>query len=339
MAVTIRDVAQQAGVGLGTVSRVLNNSPLVSEATRLRVLEVIEELNFSPSPIARRLSLGKTLTIGVITPFFTRPSFVERLRGVENALTESQYDLIIYNVETPERRDICFRDVPRRERVDGVIIFALNPRDDDVETLSTSAVPIVLVDAHHPALASFSRVLVDDKEGGRKATEYLIELGHRRITFIGDLPNEGFNFTSSADRQLGYRQALEAAGIPLRPEYLRLVQHGRAEARWMARGLLELSEPPTAFFAASDTQAMGVVEAARDLNLQVPQDLSIIGYDDIEVAEFLGLTTIRQLLYESGERGVHLLLQALEDSQSEPVCQVLPTELVVRNTTAPPAKS
>jgi LacI family transcriptional regulator len=111
--VTIRDVARHAGVGVGTVSRVLNSSPWVSQATRQRVLAVIEELDFEPNPIARRLSLGKTLNIAVIVPFFTRPLFVERLRGIEYALAQSEYDLVLYNVETTERRDECFREIPR----------------------------------------------------------------------------------------------------------------------------------------------------------------------------------------------------------------------------------
>jgi DNA-binding LacI/PurR family transcriptional regulator len=334
--VTIRDVAKRAGVGLGTVSRVINDSPQVSEATRRRVLEVIAELNYRPNPTARRLSLGKTLTVAVITPFFTRPSFIERLRGIENTLAESDYDLNIYNVETVERRDQCMHHIPRRERADGVIILSLSPRDEDLPYLQNAEVPIVLVDANHPSLSSMNRVIVDDVAGGRAATQHLIDLGHRRIGYISDLLDNPFNFTSSRDRYLGYRQALEAAGIPFRPEYHGQKEHGRYEARLLAEQMLALSEPPTAIFAASDTQAMGVLEAARNAGLRVPEDLSVIGYDDIEIAEYLGLTTIRQLLYESGQLGVELLLDVLEGVNPAPVCHVLPTELVVRGTTAPP---
>ncbi len=336
MPVTIRDVARQAGVGLGTVSRVLNNSPLVSEGTRQRVLEVITELDYVPSPSARRLSLGKTHSVAVIVSFLTRPVSVERLRGVASTMASTEYDLVIYHVETPERRDACFRDLPRRERVDGVLILSLNPRDQDVAQLAAADVPIVLVDASHPALHSLNQVIVDDVAGGRVATQHLIELGHHRIGFVGDEPYRGFSFSSSADRLRGYRQALETAGVPFRPDYCRQGKHGRYEARRLAGEILAMSEPPTAIFAASDTQAMGVLEAARDCGLRVPQDLSVVGYDDIEVSEFLGLTTIRQLLFESGEQGVQLLLAALDDPSLDPVCRILPTDLVVRNTSAPP---
>ncbi len=335
--VTIRDVAKKAGVGLGTVSRVINASPQVSEATRRRVEEVIAELHYTPNPTARRLSLGKTLTVAVITPFFTRPSFTERLRGIENSLAESDYDLNIFNVETVERRDQCMHQIPRPDRADGVIILSLSPRDEDIPYLQQAQVPIVLVDANHPSLSSLNRVIVDDVAGGRTATQHLIDLGHCRIGYISDWLDNPFNFTSSRYRFLGYRQALDAAGIPFRPEYHGQGEHDWSEASLLAAQMLALPEPPSAIFAASDTQALGVLEAARHTGLRVPADLSVIGYDDIEIAEYLGLTTIRQLLYESGQIGVELLLDTLEGLHPEPVYKVLPTELIVRGTTAPPA--
>lgn len=333
---TIRDVARAAGVGLGTVSRVINDSPLVNESTRQRVQQVISELHYVPNPTARRLSLGKTLVLAVIVPFFTRPSVTERLRGIENTISESEYDLIIYNVETAERRDACMREIPRKERADGVIIISLSPRDSDLPVLLSAELPIVLVDANHDSLTGLNRVIVDDIAGGLLATRHLIDLGHERIAFISDFLETPFNFTSSRDRLKGYQQALQAAGISVQPEYHAQDEHGRYEAYLMALRLLALPEPPTAIFAASDTQAMGVLQAAREMELQVPKDLSVIGYDDIEVAEYLGLTTIRQMLYESGQRGVELLLEILENPDSRAACEILPTELIVRATTAPP---
>ncbi|MGQ0600525.1 MAG: LacI family DNA-binding transcriptional regulator [Anaerolineales bacterium] len=336
MATTIRHVAQKAGVGLATVSRVINHSPLVSPATRQRVLDVIAELNFVPSPTARRLSLGRTLTIAVITPFFTRPAFVERLRGVESVVADSEYDLVLYNVESSERRDHYFRSVPRRERTDGVLIISLPPRNEDVPYLSESPVPVVLIDANHPSLTGLNRMIVDDVDGGRQAVQHLIQLGHRRIGYISDGFHTPFNFTASYDRYQGYLHALELTGIPVRSDYHAQGDHGRAEAKRLALQMLCLPERPTGIFAASDTQAMGVMEAARELGLAVPDDLSVVGYDDIEVAEYLGLTTVRQLLFESGQRGVNLLLRVLSSPPGAPVCEVLPTELIVRRTTAPP---
>jgi DNA-binding LacI/PurR family transcriptional regulator len=331
--VTIRDVAECAGVGVGTVSRVLNDSPSVSDATRQKVLAAIETLNYTPNPIARRLSLRKTLAIAVIVPFFTRPAFTERLRGVEYALADSEYDLILFNVESAAKRDAYFQDVPRPERFDGLLIVSLSPRNGEVEHFLGAGVPTVLVDARHPAL---SRVVIDDIAGGRLATKHLIELGHRKIGFVGDQLDTPFNFVSSRDRYQGYRQALAEAGIPFRNEFHRQGEHGRERARHMMSNLLATPDPPTAVAAASDTQAFGVLEAAQDAGLRVPEDLSVIGYDDIEIAEYLNLTTIRQPLFASGVEGVELLLDSIANPPPVPRRVLLPVELVVRGTTAPP---
>lgn len=334
--VTIREIAQIAGVSPGTVSRAINNSPLVHPQTRQRILQVVKALNYVPNRMAQRLATGKTLNIAVIVPFFTSPSVTERLKGVVSTLARSRYDLIIHNIEDPQQRAECFHAIPRRDRVDGVLVISISPTDEEVPLLAEASVPIVLIDAHHPALTMLHQIMVDDVAGGRAVTEYLIRLGHTRIGFIGDPADNPFNFTSSRDRARGYRQALEAAGIPYRPEYYAEGPHGRRYARESARRMLTLPERPTAIFAASDVQAVGVLEAARELGLRVPQDLSVVGYDDVEIAEILGLTTMRQMLFESGRRGVELLLKTLENPETEPVQEVLPTELVVRETTGPP---
>jgi DNA-binding LacI/PurR family transcriptional regulator len=212
---TIRDVARKAGVGVGTVSRVINGSPAVSEATRQKVLDAIETLDFSPNLVARRLSLGKTQTIGVIVPYFTNPSVVERLRGVVSILAASAYDMVLFDVETVVRREACLRDVPRRRQVDGLLIISLELTNQEVERLDRSDIPTVLVDARHPDL---NRVVVDNVEGGYIATRHLLELGHRRIGYISDFLNDPFN-SPVRDRFTGYTMALDEAnsfsyGIP-----------------------------------------------------------------------------------------------------------------------------
>lgn len=337
MPATIYHVAKKAGVGIATVSRVLNNSANVRSSTRERVEAAMRALDYHPNPIAQRMAFGKTLTIGVITPFFTRPAFVERLRGIEASVAESEYDLIVYNVETSEKRDAYFRSVPTGQRVDGLIIISLPPTNADVERFLKSKVSTVLVDTSHSAL---NRIIIDDAAGGRMATQHLIQLGHRKIAYLSDPLNDPlvspFRFTSSLYRYQGYRQALEEAGIPFRSEYHQAAEHSRYQARLLAHKLLSLPDPPTAIFAASDTQAMGALEAAHEAGLKVPEDISIIGFDDIEIATYLHLTTIRQPLYETGLRAVELLLFCLEHPGSQPQEIVLPLELVVRETTAPP---
>ena len=332
--VTIRDVAKKAGVGVGTVSRVLNENPSVSKATREKVQTAIAELKYEPSPIARRLSLGKTMTIGVITPFFTRSSYVERLRGVESVLSQSEYDFIIYNVETVDRRDQYFQQIPRRERIDGLMIMSLSPTDEDVARFISAGIPTVLVDASHPQM---SQVVIDDVEGGYKASTHLITLGHRRIGYISDfMRSTPFHFTPVQDRYRGYRKALADANIPFIPEYYKQAELSEQEAQRMTAEVLSLPKPPTALFVYSDTQALGALRAAQEMGVDVPEQLSIIGYDDIQLAEYLNLTTVRQNLFLSGVKGAELILTAVSGHSTTPQRIVLPTELVQRRTTAPP---
>lgn len=330
---TIQDVAARAKVSVGTVSRVLNNSPLLSPRTREKVLDAIRELDYRPSQLARSLSLGRTNTVGVIVPFFTQASVVQRLRGVVDTLRGTGYDLVLFSVDSPAQREEHLRNLVRRDRAEGLLIFSLRPQDRDAERFRSARVPVVLVDAVHPSLP---HVIVDDVQGGFLATRHLLDLGHRRIAFVGDPVDNPFGFTSSRDRRDGFLRALAEKGIAPPAAYLKEGAHGRHVAHRLTSELLGLPEPPTAIFAASDTQALGVQEAAQQAGLSVPGDLSIIGFDDIEVAPYVGLTTVRQPLYETGARGAELLLAGLRGQTMEPVREVLPLEVVARKTTAPP---
>lgn len=332
---TIADVAAHAGVGVATVSRVFNGHPNVAEPTRARVLSAIRELDYRPSSVARNLSLRRTFVIGVVVPFFTNPSAVERVRGIVFGLEASPYDLALFDVESPDRQRRAFDTFGRGDRADGLLVVSLVPPDVELVRLEAAQIPCVLVDAPHPVLQT---VLSDDVEGGELATRHLLELGHRRIAFIGDKPPDRFRFHSSRDRTEGYVQALEHVGLAVRPEYVREGTQSTQLARSIAEELLRLPDPPTAIFAASDTQALGVLEAARALGVRVPDELSVVGFDDVEVASYVGLTTVRQPLFESGRRGAELLLETLAGESRDARSETLPLELVVRSTTASPAR-
>jgi len=332
MPATIADVARLAGVGRGTVSRVLNERPNVDPTTRQRVLDAIRELDYVPSTAARRLSLRRTQTIGVVVPFLTRPSVVERLRGIELELVKAGLDMIVFNVETPERRDAILRDLPRPERIDGLILVSIAPHEGELSGIRRSGVPLVLVDAHH---RSVPRVVVDDVGGGRLAARHLLDLGHVRIAFVGDPLRPPIGFSSSRLRLRGVEQELRSAGLAIPDSLIALGEHGRGRARELTLRLLGSSLPPTAIVAASDTQALGVLEAADRLGLHVPADLSIIGYDDIEAADYLDLTTIHQPLVETGSRAVQRLVRLIAGDTDEPLREVLDVHLVLRGTTAP----
>jgi DNA-binding LacI/PurR family transcriptional regulator len=334
--VTIRDVAREAGVSVATASRVLNGKDVVKPLTRDRILSVMAELGFSPSPAARRLSLGRTLTIGVVVSFLTRPQAAERLRGVDAVLADSEFDLVIYNVESVQKRDHYLSTLTTSQRADGLLIMSLPPPAETAEALNSSPVPVVFIDVHTPSVENLPRVTGDDAAGGALAARHLLELGHRSMAFIGDALADPFGFTSSRDRERGFRAELERAGLGVPERWIGHGAHGRYEARDLARRMLTDADRPTAIFTASDTQALGVIAAATELGLHVPDDLSVVGYDDIEAADYVGLTTIRQQLFESGRRGAQILLAEIADRSMGPAIAQLDPELVVRVTTAPP---
>ncbi len=334
--VTIRDVAREAGVSVATASRVLNGKDIVKPLTRDRILSVMAELGFSPSPAARRLSLGRTLTIGVVVSFLTRPQAAERLRGVDAVLADSEFDLVIYNVESVAKRDHYLDTLATSQRADGLLVMSLPPAPETAAALSDSPVPVVFIDVHTPSVDHLPRVIGDDVAGGALAARHLLELGHRRIAFIGDALADPFGFTSSRDRERGFRDELRRAGVDIPAEWIGHGAHGRYEARDLARRMLTAESRPTAIFTASDTQALGVIAAARELGLHVPDDLSVVGYDDIEAADYVGLTTVRQQLFESGRRGAAILLAEIDNRTDGPAIAHLTPELVVRVTTSPP---
>lgn len=335
-AVTIRDVARRAGVSVATASRALNGKDAVRPGTRDRILDVMQELGFAPSQAARRLSLGRTLTIGVVVSFLTRPQAAERLRGVDAVLADSEFDLVIYNVESVQKRDHYLETLARSQRTDGLVVMSLPPEPAAAAALRAAPVPVVFIDVHSAVIEGLPRVVGDDVAGGALAARHVLELGHRQIGFIGDVAESPFGFTSSRDRQEGAAEALREAGVELRPEWIGRGAHGRYEARDLARQMLSRERRPTAILAASDTQALGVIAAARELGLHVPNDLSVVGYDDIEAADYVGLTTVRQQLFESGRLGAELLFGEIRERSPEAPVAVLPPELVVRGTTATP---
>jgi LacI family transcriptional regulator len=346
---TIHDIALIAGVTPGTVSRALNDSSLVNENTKKLILKIADDVNYSPNMAARRLSIGKTFAIGVIVPFFTRPSVSERLSGVVSVLSNSPYDLVIFDIENPKQRTIGFQDMLRKSRIDGALIVSMPILDEDIEYLHESQIPIVFIDRKHPGLEEFDSIMIDDILGGYQATKHLIDLGHRKIGFIGDItevqtkPKNGnikvhnpFRFTSSKDRYEGYLKALAEAGILPLSIYFGEDHHGHIEAKAMALKMLTLPDPPTAIFAASDTQAFGVIQAAKELGRSIPADLSVVGFDDVQAAEFMELTTIRQMLYRSGQLGVKSLIKRIDDPDSDTHQIYIPTEIIKRKTTAIP---
>jgi DNA-binding LacI/PurR family transcriptional regulator len=335
--VTIADVAADAGVGVGTVSRVLNGGVQVRAATLRTVQDSIDRLGYRPHHAAAALVRGTARTIAVVVTHMTRPSAVVRVASALAVLAEQGYDTIICNVDTPQERDRHLQTLLPTRRADGVLAIGLPLARSHLALFRRTGVALVSVDA---VTAGVPQTVIDDVAGGRLATGYLAGLGHRRIGFVGDMafarPPAGLGFTSSARRLRGYRQALEAAGLAFEPGLVRRGPHAAAVAAQQAAELLASPAPPSAIFAASDTQAIGVLAAAERLGVPVPDQLSVIGFDDIESAAFLGLSTVRQPLARSGTEGAQRLCALLRGERLNARRQELPVELVVRASAAAP---
>ncbi len=323
---TIYDVAKQAGVSITTVSRMLNAPSRVNAETRDRILAAIDALEFTPKAEARARAMRNTGRIGVITPFFTAPSFVQRLRGIAAALAKENFELVIYTVESSAHLDNYLASVPLTGNLDGLIIMSLPIGEANLKRIST---PVVLIEYPNPNL---SCVEIDDVAGGRLATEYLIQKGHRRIAFLGDTNLPEYAIHPVGQRLAGFRQAMGQAGLALPERFVRLAPYTMEQTRQAAAELLGLPQPPSAIFAATDFQALGVLKAARQLKIDVPEQLAVVGFDDLDMAEYADLTTIRQHLDQSGRIAVEILLGHIADPE-RPIQHIqLQLQLVERET-------
>lgn len=328
--VTIRDVAREAGVGVGTASRALSGNPHVSDATRAHVLEVAEDLGFRPSSVARAFSRGRTHTLEIIMPLFTRDFYIEVLRGTEEALAATDYSLLVQTIERATDRERLIRRPRVRGRVDGALLVSLRPTRAMLQRFTEARVPLVLADVEYARLSS---VAIDHEAAAMVAVRHLMDLGHRRIGLI-DHPEDPFVPLDPHSRQRGYRRALLDAGLTPHPELEWVTEDTPHAGATAMQSLLALREQPTAIFAGSDTQAVGALDIARQHGLRVPEDLSVVGYNDIELAPYLGLTTMRVPMRELGRLGIQMLVSLLEDPSTPHQHIRLPSELVVRRTTA-----
>ncbi len=319
---TIRDVAQRAGVGVGTVSRVINGSSQVSDGTRQKVLEAIAELGFSPNKAARQLSGGKTSTIGVITPFLTYPSFVERLAGIQDVLDHHDYDLVLYSIRHPQQTQRKLRDIAAQVAVDGLIVLSFLLQTFTYEELRRMNLKLPLIAVDHDPEDYYPHIFIDNVAGGRMATEYLIRKGHRKIGFVGHVIESAFEneagFTSSERRFEGMKQALRQAGLPVNDQWFRFGAPNEYSASEQAIHILSLADRPTAIFAAYDTLAFGVQAAIGKLGMKCPDDVAVIGFDDVKAASYMRLTTVNQQLFHSGELGAQYILERLKTGSFKP---------------------
>lgn len=326
---TIYDVAKAAGVSIATVSRVLNMPDKVNIETRSLVVNAINDLGFVPKADARARALKENRRVGVLTPFLTAPSFVQRLRGVTAGLRQSQYELVIYSVDSTAALNRYLENLPVAHLIDGLIVLSLQIPPEKAQGLQRHGLETVVVEYPSPVLNSIE---TNGRRGGGLAASYLVGKGHRKLGFVGDINVPEFGIDPITERLTGFREELNNYGLGLLERDILLAPFDMEVTRRLARDYLKRPDAPTAVFAATDVQGVSFIRAARDLGLQVPGDLAILGFDNIDLADYVGLTTVDQHLDESGRAAVELLLSRISDL-SRPVQHIqLPLEVVERET-------
>lgn len=327
----INDIAQKAQVSTATVSRVINNSSLVKPETRDKVLEVIEAYGYTPSAVAKNLSVQTTHNVGVIFPDIENPFFSSALIGVTQVAERQQYNVSFFNSdETPEKEQ-GFLNVVRQQRMDGVIVSPADTYDSNtkliLEEFERQGVAVVLLDRDLEG-GHFSLVRAEDQQGSYSAVKQLILEGHERIAIIVGSPSNRPVY----DRLTGYQRAMEEAHIPIRPEYVMRADQKSEIAYEVTETLIHLPEPPTAIFTCNNMMTLGCLRYCTEHGIVIGKDVALIGFDDIEVLRDIGygLSVVHRSSREMGRIAMELLLKRLENAASETETVVIPTQLILR---------
>jgi DNA-binding LacI/PurR family transcriptional regulator len=332
---SIKDIARLARVSHSTVSRALSGSPLVNPETAANIRRIAAESGFRTSAVARSLATSRTNTIGVVVTSIADPFVAEVVQGIEDEAVAANYSVFLANCNADPEREMKTVHSFEDRRVDGIVVTASRVGALYGPVLERMKIPIVLLNNQHPSHFAHS-VLIENFEASRKMVSYLIELGHRRIAYIGDR----FGYSSDSERFSGYRSALDEADLPFLPD---LVLHGNGKPEGGAeamRPLLAARERPTAVFCYNDMTAIGALKALRACGLSVPGDISLAGFDDLPLASWVEppLTTVRQPKHEMGRLAMQVLLKLLAGQEAEQNVRVS-GEVVVRHSTAPPRET
>ncbi|WP_373231054.1 LacI family DNA-binding transcriptional regulator [Cohnella sp.] len=332
MATNIRDVASKAGVSVATVSKVLNGYTTVNEKTKERVLQVVKDLQFHPNSAARSLVGRRSMTIGIfLTTGLAHPFFTQILSGMEQSLKSKGYDLI-YLAQLSWNKEYSFVRHCQSRNIEGVVVFGFQHDDMNFDELIESGIPALFIDLDVKEKRA-GYISSDNQNAARRTVHYLAELNHRKISFLSGIKD---SYVSRL-RLKGYLAGLEEAGIPYHENYVAEGDFTRETGYLAMQRLLRLPDRPTSVICCSDLSAVGAMEAIRDSGLSVPQDISVIGFDDIEIASYVqpALTTVRQDMITIGKRAIELLDDLINDEQLAPPEAIIPTELIIRGSCGP----
>ncbi|HBG16460.1 MAG TPA: LacI family transcriptional regulator [Firmicutes bacterium] len=332
MNTTMKDIAKIAGVSINTVSRALNDKPEINEKTRRRIKRIARELNYTPNSIAASLASRKTKTIGLIIPDICDPFFAQQARGVEDTAKEEGYSVILLNTDEISEAELKAVATLRSIRVAGLMLTSVFPGTDHIENLNKQKVPLVLLNRRCQEIDT-NYVINDNQKGAYKATKHLIKLGHKKIGVILG-PQR---ITSVLDRYVGYKKAMAEAGIELSEKYIVYGENLKpSTGEILAEQLLRNNPRPTAILAYCDSLAIGAYAAARNMGLSIPEELALVGYDDIPYAQYfeIPLTTVAQPAYNMGKAACKIILEKIKlggdekDLESQHI--VFEPELVIR---------
>jgi DNA-binding LacI/PurR family transcriptional regulator len=326
---SIKDIARLARVSHPTVSRALQNSPLVNAKTAAKIRKIADEAGYRPSAVARGLVTRRTRTIGLVVTTVNDPFAAEVTLGIEQAANEHGYSVYLANSNAEPERERRMVQAFAEQRVDGIIVTSSRVGALYLPLLAEMMVPIVLLNDQYPGEFVHS-VLIENVQGARAAAAHLVELGHRHIAYVGD--RSGYH--SNTERLNGYKEALAAAGIAFAPE-LAVAGDGRPEAAIEAvNGLLALDHPPTAICCYNDMTALGAMHAIHARGLSIPSDISVTGFDDLFFASYLqpSLTTVRQPMRSMGQMAMQSLLKLMSGEESVLLTRV-ESKLIVRQST------
>lgn len=332
MPVTIKDIARKANVSITTVSLILNNKDKnISEETREKVKRIVKELNYRPNVLAQSLITNKSMTIGLLVPDITNPFFSETARGIEDILDDNNYNVFLCNTYNDINKEIKYIDAFSKRRTDGIIISSVNAVDKSYyEYLNSLNIPFIILDRHNYDIKYKNCVIIDDYRGGYLAAKHLLELNHRKIGCI----NESRGLFNINERLRGYKAALKEYGIEF---YENITAAGDLTIEGGYKAALKLFESSgvTAVFACNDLMAIGVYDAAKELHIKIPDDISVVGFDDINFSRHLnpGLTTIKQPIYEIGKAAAADLIYFIKHGKINEDIKILEVSLQIREST------
>ncbi|MBI6872590.1 substrate-binding domain-containing protein [Clostridium aciditolerans] len=320
MSATINDIAGKAGVSLTTVSRVLNDSGYVKKETKIRVLKAIEELNYTPSAIARSLSKSKTNTIGVLIPEINNQFYGEVIKGVSQVADECGLNIILCNTDENIQKELKALKLLKEQRIRGIIIAPTSVEDDQngeyLKTIEQLGIPVVLLDGHVKH-SDFSGVFVDNIKGAFDGTEALIKAGHKKIAII----TGRMNSDAAQNRLIGYKKALAINNIDIDDKYILFGDYGQESAYRCTKEIIEMEDRPTAIFISSNKMTIGCVKAIRSHKLRIPEDIAIVGFDKVDILNSLGMNIsfIDGPTTELGIASMKILVENLKGKQDSKV--------------------